>query len=193
MSSSAHTSHTPGTAHTSESTELQLLSEKDLVAVARQEIASVPVNDSATTAAFIERFERIRLVLDGLNHGLEQFTSIKTSQHLVLQALSRGVTHPRHIGKQIGMDVAAVQVTVEKLAEKGLVSIDEQQGSRIIEATLTHTGEAALSQAEAVQFRALDAILQQISPEDLERLITLLDEADSITSRLLNALVRQQN
>ncbi|WP_019147410.1 MarR family winged helix-turn-helix transcriptional regulator [Timonella senegalensis] len=192
MSSSAHTSHTPGTAHTSESTELRLLPEKDLVAVARQEIASVPVNDSATTAAFIERFERIRLVLDGLNHGLEQFTSIKTSQHLVLQALSRGVTHPRHIGKQIGMDVAAVQVTVEKLEEKGLVSIDERQGSRIIEVTLTHAGEAALSQAEAVQFRALDAILQQISTEDLERLITLLDEADSITSRLLNALVRQQ-
>jgi|GEM_PF-6665747 len=162
--------------------------ELDLIAAARHEIASVPVGDSATTTAFIERFELFHKLTQGLNQGLENFTSLKTSHHLVLQALANELSHPRHIARRIGMDTAAVEVTLGHLADKGLVIVGERSGGRIVEAALTEPGRAALSQAEAVQFRALDAMLQQIPRADVERLLEILDEASAITTRLVASL-----
>lgn len=174
---------------TTGSSDLTLLDNAELVAAARREMISAPVNDSALTARFIERLNVLRSFAEGMNRGMEQFTYLKASEHLVLSTVAKDVSHPRHIGRRIGMEKDAVTVILLSLEEKGFVFVSERIGDRIIDVTITDTGHAALSQVEAVQFRSMDAILQQAPSSDVERLLSLLDEATELAQKLAISLV----
>ncbi|WP_435298858.1 MarR family winged helix-turn-helix transcriptional regulator [Timonella sp. A28] len=183
ISADAATSTDPHT-----SVALTTPSEQSLVEAARRELAEVPVNDSVTTAEFMERLDSLRTIADGLNRGIQHFTDLKTSHHNLMQVLAQDISHPRHIARRIDMDPDAVSVMLENLDEKGYVHITERIGDRIIDASLTDAGYAALSQAEAIQFRALDALLQQAPKHEVERLNGLLEEATHIAQGIVSSL-----
>lgn len=162
----------------------------ELELAARHELISTPVSDTATTAAIMDRIERLRQLSDGLMKGVEQFTSLKLSDVLILRAMLAGVSHPRHIGRRVGLDTDAVCVIIDNLIDRGFVYVEERVGERIIDVQLTDAGHAALNQAEAVQFRAVDALLQQASPREVTELFELLDAAANRATTLVASLAR---
>ncbi|WP_029068065.1 MarR family winged helix-turn-helix transcriptional regulator [Jonesia quinghaiensis] len=162
----------------------------DLELAARHELISVPVADTATTAAIMDRIERLRNLSDGLMKGIEKFTALTVTDVIVLKTILAGVSHPRHIGRKVGMDTDTTCVLVESLVERGLVYIEERIGDRIIDVQLSDAGHAALNQAEAVQFRAVDALLQQASPTEVQDLFELLDAAATRATVLVASVTR---
>jgi DNA-binding MarR family transcriptional regulator len=174
------------------STDLAVLDNRELIAAAKREMATAPVNDSALTSKFIEKLNTLRDFAEGMNRGIEQFTYLKSSEHLVLTTIAKDISHPRHIGRRIGMEKDAVSVILQALEEKGFVHVAERIGDRIIDVTITDNGHAALAQTEAVQFRSMDAILQQAPARDVQRLLSLLDEATSLASSLAVSIVEPE-
>jgi DNA-binding MarR family transcriptional regulator len=150
----------------------------------RTELLARPVGDFSTTIAIVERMEKLRFFGDCLQRGLETMTSLRTSHYLILRAVEEGVRHARHIGRRVGMDTGAVEVTLDALRDRGLV-VTLDDASR--EVALTDSGVAVLAQAEAVELRATDALLQQGEPEDVAEMLDLLDRAvghaESLTLR----------
>lgn len=161
---------------------------RELVAAAKREMVSSPINDSATTSRLIERLNTLRDFAEGMSRGIEQFTYLKSSELQVLTTIAKDVSHPRHIGRRIGMDTDVVTQILLALEEKGFIFVSERIGSRIIDATITDAGHAALSQSEAVQFRSLDAMLKQAAPSDANRLLDLLDEATELATKIAVSL-----
>lgn len=157
----------------------------DLALRARHELAALPVGDVASTVAILERMNRLRAFSDQLQRGMEAITSLRTSQFLILKAVEVGVVHPRHIGRKVGMDTGAVELTLGTLTDKGLVVTVLDSGGRMVEAALTDGGRAVLTQAEAMEFRATDAILQQSSPQDVADLLDLLDRTADQMGRIM--------
>lgn len=161
------------------------LSTTDLALRARQELAALPVGDVASTVAILERMNRLRAFGDQLQRGMEAITSLRTSQFLILKAIESEVVHPRHIGRKVGMETGAVEHTLGTLAEKGLATTALDQNGRMVEARLTDGGRAVLTQAEAMEFRATDALLQQSRPEEIAELLDLLDRAADQVGRIM--------
>jgi DNA-binding MarR family transcriptional regulator len=165
-------------------------SSTDLALRARQELAALPVGDVATTVAILERMNRLRAFGDQLQRGMEAITSLRTSQFLILKAIEGGVVHPRHIGRKVGMDTGAVELTLGTLEEKGLAATFLDPSGRMVEANLTDGGRAVLTQAEAMEFRATDALLQQSRPDEVAELLDLLDRAAEQVGRIMAGDVR---
>lgn len=161
------------------------LSTTDLALRARQELAALPVGDVASTVAILERMNRLRAFGDQLQRGMEAITSLRTSQFLILKAIEAEVVHPRHIGRKVGMETGAVEHTLGTLTEKGLATATLDQNGRMVEARLTDGGRAVLTQAEAMEFRATDALLQQSRPEEIAELLDLLDRAADQVGRIM--------
>lgn len=157
----------------------------DLALRARRELAALPVGDVATTVAILERMNRLRAFGDQLQRGMESITSLRTSQFLILKAIEEGVVHPRHIGRKVGMDTGAVEITLDALTEKGLTATILDPGGRMVEASITDGGRAVLTQAEAMEFRATDALLQQSRPDEIAELLDLLDRAAAQVGRMM--------
>lgn len=187
---SINTDHTHATepSEVLKSQEISIRDAETLIAQARMEMATAPINDTEQTAAFIKRINQMHAMAEGLARGIEQFTYLKSVEHQVLQAVQKEVSHPRHIGRRVGLDTEATSVVLEKLEAKGYVHVAERIGQRIIDVVLTDAGVAALAQAEAVQFRSVDALLQQASDVDVRRLMELLDESSQIVTRLALSL-----
>ena len=161
----------------------------ELVKASQRELATVPV--AANVSATIEiltRIESLQALSHGIARGVEQFTSLKPVHFRVLQALNNDITHPRHIGRRLGMDAGAITLTLEILETKGLVFIAERIGDRVIEAGLTEAGHAALSQAEAVQLRAIDALLARSETQDAAQLLSLLEQAQALAQSIMNTI-----
>lgn len=161
---------------------------RELVAAAKREMVSSPVNDSATTARLVEQLNTLRDFAEGMSRGIEQFTYLKASELQVLSAISKDITHPRHIGRRIGMDTEVVTKILLALEEKHFIYVSERIGERIIDATITDTGHGAIAQAEAVQFRSLDAMIKQAATSDTQRLLALLDEATALATKIAVSL-----
>lgn len=161
---------------------------RELVAAAKREMVSSPVNDSATTARLVEQLNTLRDFAEGMSRGIEQFTYLKASELQVLSAISKDITHPRHIGRRIGMDTEVVTKILLALEEKRFIYVSERIGERIIDATITDTGHGAIAQAEAVQFRSLDAMIKQAATSDTQRLLALLDEATALATKIAVSL-----
>ena len=161
----------------------------ELVRARRRDLATLPTSNSVnTTVEILGRIDTLRALSDGIVHGVEQFTSLKRSHFQVLQALENDITHPRHIGRRIGMEAKAVSLTLEALEVKGLVYIAERINDRIIEAGLTEAGHAALGQAEAVQIRAMDTLLHQATHQEVMQLLHLLDQAAVHAQTIMNTI-----
>ena len=160
-------------------------SRSELALRARHELAALPVGDVAATVAILERMNRLRAFGDQLQRGMESITSLRTSQFLILKAIEAEVVHPRHVGRKVGMDTGAVEHTLGTLAEKGLVMTVLDPHGRLVEARLTDGGRAVLTQAEAMEFRATDALLQQSRPEEIAELLDLLDRAADQVGRMM--------
>lgn len=187
---SLNSEHTLGTQQTlpASTTEISVRDAQSLIAQARMEMATAPINDTEKTAHFIKRINQMHAMAEGLARGIEQFTYLKSVEHQVLRAVQKEVSHPRHIGRRVGMDTEATSIIVEKLESKGYVHVAERIGQRIIDVVITDAGTAALAQAEAVQFRSVDALLQQASDQDVQRLMELLDESSQLVTRLALSL-----
>lgn len=161
----------------------------ELVRARQRALATLPTSNSVnTTIEILDRIETLRALSEGIIHGVEQFTSLKVSQFHILQALEHDITHPRHIGRRIGMEAKAVALTLESLEIKGLVYISERIGDRIIEAGLTEAGYAALGQAEGVQIRAMDTLLHQATHQEVTQLLDLLDQAAVHARTIMNTI-----
>ncbi|XBH21308.1 MarR family winged helix-turn-helix transcriptional regulator [Jonesiaceae bacterium BS-20] len=155
----------------------------------RRDLAAIPTtNNVNNTVDILNRIDQLRALSDGIMHGVEQFTSLKLSHFQILQALENDVTHPRHIGRRIGLDAKVVTLTLETLEVKGLVYIAERIGERVIEAGLTEAGYAALGQAEAVKFRAMDALLHHSSEAETQQLLHLLNQAVIHAQQIMNTI-----
>lgn len=161
----------------------------ELVRARQRELATLPTSNSVnTTVEILGRIDTLRALSAGIVHGVEQFTSLKLSHFHVLQALENDITHPRHIGRRIGLEAKAVTLTLETLEVKGLVYVAERMDDRIIEAGLTEAGYAALGQAEAVQIRAMDTLLHQASHQEVTQLLHLLDQAAVHAQTIMNTI-----
>lgn len=160
----------------------------DLALLARRELAATPMGDLGATVEILDRLDRLRSVGDRLRRGLEALTALSSSQLLILGALESGLAHPRHVGRAVGMDTAAVEATVPGLVDKGLVVSALDPAARMTSLHLTDAGQALLTQAEAVQIRVTDALLQQAGPDGVSEVLDLLDRAvdriDALTGLL---------
>lgn len=164
-----------------------------LVMAGKRELTTIPTTENVNiTVEILNRIDQLRALSDGVMHGVEQFTSLKLSHFQILQALENDITHPRHIGRRIGLDAKAVTLTLETLEVKGLVYIAERIGDRVIEAGLTEAGHAVLGQAEAVKFRAMDALLHRSSEEETKQLLHLLDQAAIHAQQIMNTIESAQ-
>ncbi|MFD2840435.1 hypothetical protein ACFSYH_07590 [Populibacterium corticicola] len=173
--------------------EITLSDNRELISAARRELATTTVNDTETTARFVTQLGALRDFAEGMSRGIEQFTYLKTSEHAVLSTVAKDISHPRHIGRRVGMDREVVHTILIALEERGFVYVSERIGDRIIDVTVTDNGHAALAQTEAVQFRSLDALLQQAPRQDVQRLLYLLDEATELATRLAQSAIVPQS
>gem|GEM_PF-4364893 len=130
---SLNSEHTLGTQQTlpASTTEISVRDAQSLIAQARMEMATAPINDTEKTAHFIKRINQMHAMAEGLARGIEQFTYLKSVEHQVLRAVQKEVSHPRHIGRRVGMDTEATSIIVEKLESKGYVHVAERIGQRI--------------------------------------------------------------
>lgn len=164
--------------------DLTLPASSELIAAAKREMISAPVNDSAMTTRLIGRLDTLREFTEGLTRGIEQFTMLNASELQVLNAISNDVSHPRHIGRRVGMEKEVVTACLLVLEEKGFIAVVERIGDRIIDVVISDQGHAALAQAEAVKFRSLDALLKQSPNKDVNQLLQILDEATLLATRI---------
>ena len=148
----------------------------DLAVIARRELVSTPVGDLDTAVEVLERLNKLQVLGTFLQRGMEAMTSLRSSQFMILKAIECEVDHPRHIGRKVGMETGAVELTLVSLREKGLVTTRSDRG-HVVAAALTDTGRAILTQAEAMQIRATDALLQRAEPSEVAEVLDLLDRA----------------
>lgn len=148
----------------------------ELAVLARRELVSTPVGDLDTAVEVLERLNKLQVLGAFLQRGMEAMTSLRSSQFLILKAIECEVDHPRHIGRKVGMETGAVELTLVSLREKGLVTTRSDRG-HVVASALTDTGRAILTQAEAMQIRATDALLQRAEPSDVAEVLDLLDRA----------------
>jgi DNA-binding MarR family transcriptional regulator len=149
----------------------------DLAVAARRELVSAPVGDLNATVEVLERLNKLQVLGGFLQRGMEAVTSLRSSQFMILAAIEAGIHHPRHIGRKIGMETKPVEQTLAALREKGLVMTSTDRGKRVVSVTLTDAGHAILTQAQAIQIRATDALLQHADPADVSEVLDLLDRA----------------
>ncbi|WPF82257.1 MarR family winged helix-turn-helix transcriptional regulator [Sanguibacter sp. 4.1] len=148
----------------------------ELAVIARRELVSTPVGDLDTAVEVLERLNKLQVLGTFLQRGMEAMTSLRSSQFMILKAIECEVDHPRHIGRKVGMETGAVELTLVSLREKGLVTTRSDRG-HVVAAALTDTGRAILTQAEAMQIRATDALLQRAEPSEVAEVLDLLDRA----------------
>jgi len=148
----------------------------DLAVIARRELVSTPVGDLDTAVEVLERLNKLQVLGTFLQRGMEAMTSLRSSQFMILKAIECEVDHPRHIGRKVGMETGAVELTLVSLREKGLVTTRSDRG-HVVATALTDTGRAILTQAEAMQIRATDALLQRAEPSEVAEVLDLLDRA----------------
>jgi len=148
----------------------------ELAVIARRELVSTPVGDLDTAVEVLERLNKLQVLGTFLQRGMEAMTSLRSSQFMILKAIECEVDHPRHIGRKVGMETGAVELTLASLREKGLVTTRSDRG-HVVAAALTDTGRAILTQAEAMQIRATDALLQRAEPSEVAEVLDLLDRA----------------
>lgn len=148
----------------------------ELAVLARRELVSTPVGDLDTAVEVLERLNKLQVLGTFLQRGMEAMTSLRSSQFMILKAIESEVDHPRHIGRKVGMETGAVELTLVSLREKGLVTTRSDR-DHIVGSALTDPGRAILTQAEAMQIRATDALLQRADPADVAEVLDLLDRA----------------
>lgn len=139
-----------------------------------QPVISAP-GDFAVTLELLDRVERLQQLGESLVRMVEAESGLRRSEFMVLRALDNGESHPRRVGRAVGLQTDAVLTTAESLASSGLLGINLDDDGRAVALVLTDSGRSILSQAEAVQIRATDAAIQHVGPEGAARAITVLD------------------
>lgn len=167
---------TPTAASPSDPADAPVVTGAELAVLARRELVSTPVGDLDTAVEVLERLNKLQVLGTFLQRGMEAMTSLRSSQFMILKAIEGDIDHPRHIGRKVGMETGAVELTLLSLREKGLVTTRSDRG-HVVGSALSDAGRAILTQAEAVQIRATDALLQQAEPSDVAEVLDLLDKA----------------
>lgn len=130
--------------------------------------------DFALTLQLLDRIERLQQLSEGMVRKIEQESGLRRSEFMLLRALEGGESHPRRVGRAVGLQTEAVLATAEALASSGLLSMEHTPDGAVA-LILTDAGRSVLTQAEAVQIRATDAAIQHVGPEGAQRAITVLD------------------
>lgn len=139
-----------------------------------QPVISAP-GDFAVTLQLLDRVERLQQLGESMVRMVEAESGLRRSEFMVLRALDDGESHPRRVGRAVGLQTDAVLTTAESLASNGLLGINHDDDGRAVELFLTDSGRSLLSQAEAVQIRATDAAIQHVGPQGAARAIGVLD------------------
>lgn len=139
-----------------------------------QPVISAP-GDFAVTLQLLDRVERLQQLGESMVRMVEAESGLRRSEFMVLRALDNGESHPRRVGRAVGLQTDAVLTTAESLASNGLLGVNHDDSGRTVELFLTDSGRSLLSQAEAVQIRATDAAIQHVGPAGAARAIGVLD------------------
>ena len=131
-------------------------------------------SDLSLTFDVLDRVERLQELGESLMRTLEDESGLRRSEFMVLRAIAGGESHPRRIGRAVGLATEAAVATAHSLAASGLVVIQHDGGAPAA-LELTDDGRAVLTQAEAVQIRVTDAALAHIGPENAARALSVLD------------------
>ncbi len=130
--------------------------------------------DFALTLQLLDRIEQLQQLSESMVRMVEAESGLRRSEFMVLRALEGRESHPRRIGRLVGLQTEAVLATAQSLATSGLLSVEHTKDGAVA-LILTAAGRSILSQAEAVQIRATDAAIQHVGPAGAQRAITVLD------------------
>lgn len=147
--------------------------------------------DFTLTLDLLDRIEQLQSLGESLVRMIEQESGLRRSEFTVLRTVAGGETHPRRVGRAVGLHTDAVLATAESLASNGLLGIRSDDDSRPVELVLTDSGRLILTQAEAVQIRATDAAVQHIGPDGAAHAIAVLDAMLSAMTPLIEGEVQE--
>ncbi|UNX53671.1 MarR family winged helix-turn-helix transcriptional regulator [Georgenia sp. TF02-10] len=145
----------------------------------RRSIPSAEVHESLDLA------ERM-LALTGARADLlpttEELLGLRSGEIQTLTAVAGGCDHPRSIARRTGQLDAAAVVTVDSLVERGLLARHRDvRAPANADPALVHVtaaGEVVLRQAEALQLRLLDAVVDTLAEADGHLLREAMDRVE---------------
>jgi DNA-binding MarR family transcriptional regulator len=149
-------------------------------------MSSVPV-PAPSAEATAELAGRLRLAITRLARQLRQTSDADLSPTQASVLATVGASGPLTLGELAELErVASPTITkvIALLHEKGLVDkIPDPDDRRFVRVQLTRDGAALVERARARKTAWLARQLEQLSPDELERLLAATDVLEHLTAR----------
>ncbi|MFC4554629.1 MarR family winged helix-turn-helix transcriptional regulator [Georgenia faecalis] len=109
-----------------------------------------------------------------VSRTIEQLTGLRLGEVQTLAAVADGAHHHREIARRTGQPDAAAAATVDGLVARGSLArrhhpAETRPGATPTLVGLTSQGEAILRQAEAIQVRVLDAVVEALGSDQTDQ------------------------
>ena len=124
-----------------------------------------PGNDLAETLDLVDQMTAMTRSQEQISRAIERLTGLRLGEMQTLQAVAEGADHPRAVARRTGQADAAAEATCDGLVGRGLLARHHHplsRGGRPRLIHVTETGRVALEQAEALQVRLFDAVVDSL-------------------------------